>query len=102
MGTAMERRGRAIHCCKALLFVAAAAAAWGCIIPARTATTLSIFVALISINMAGLAARGGAPLASSRRGEELFFESGRPSAPPAPLSPPARLLTETPPRHHTR
>src|SRR6202043_4067936 len=36
-------RARVTRCCKALLFVAAAAAAWGCIIPARTATTLSIF-----------------------------------------------------------
>ena len=47
-----------------------AAAAWGCIIPARTATTLSIFVALISINMAGLAARRCAPWASMRRSKD--------------------------------
>src|SRR5438270_9129160 len=53
MRTAMECRVRATRCCRALLFVAAAAAAWGCTIPARTATTLSIFVAPTSINMAG-------------------------------------------------
>src|SRR5690349_9629932 len=47
MRTAMGCRARATRCCKALLFVAAAAGAWGCIIPARTATTLSIFVALL-------------------------------------------------------
>src|SRR6516165_4693520 len=40
MRTTMGCRARATRCCKALLFVAAAAAAWGCIIPARTATTL--------------------------------------------------------------
>src|SRR5436309_4442014 len=67
MRTAMGCRARATRCCKALLFVAAAAAAWGCIIPARTATTLSIFVAPISINMAGRAVRRCAPWASMRR-----------------------------------
>src|ERR1700757_1414574 len=35
MRTAMGCRARATRCCKALLFVAAAAAAWGCIIPGQ-------------------------------------------------------------------
>src|SRR5882762_1024810 len=72
MRTAMECRARATHCCKALPFVAAAAAAWGCIIPARTATTLSIFVAPISINMAGRAVRRCAPWASMRRSKDCY------------------------------
>src|SRR6202043_1286695 len=72
MRTAMGCRARATHCCKALLFVAAAAAAWGCIIPARTATTLSIFVAPTSINMAGRAVRRCAPWASMRRSKDCY------------------------------
>jgi len=55
----VPRQGNALL--QGMLFVAAAAAAWGCIIPARTATTLSIFVAPISINMAGRAVRRCAP-----------------------------------------
>src|SRR5690348_7693030 len=74
MRTAMGCRARATRCCRALLFVAAAAAAWGCIIPARTATTLSIFVAPISINMAGRAVRRCAPWASMRRSKRLLLE----------------------------
>lgn len=44
----------------------------GCIIPARTATTLSIFVAPISINMAGRAVRRCAPWASMRRSKDCY------------------------------
>src|SRR5215469_13438744 len=55
--TTMGCRGAAMHCCKVLLFAAAAVAGWGCIIPARTAAIRSMCVALTSINMAGRAAR---------------------------------------------
>jgi DNA invertase Pin-like site-specific DNA recombinase len=58
------RRGGAMRCCKVLLFVAVAAAAWGCIIPGRTATTLSMSAAPTSINMAGHAVRRCGPWAS--------------------------------------
>jgi hypothetical protein len=57
-------RGGAMRCCKALLFVAGAAAGWGCIIPGRTATIRSMFVAPTSINIAGHAARRCEPWAS--------------------------------------
>ena len=72
MRTAMVYRARATRCCKALLFVAGAAAAWGCIIPARTATILSIFVAPTSINMAGRNVRRCAPWASMRRWKDCY------------------------------
>ena len=71
----MPTGGMVTHLAPAMMqapVVAAAAAAWGCIIPARTATTLSIFVAPISINMAGRAVRRCAPWASMRRSKDCY------------------------------
>jgi DNA invertase Pin-like site-specific DNA recombinase len=68
--TAMGCRGEAVHCCKVSLFAAAAAVVWGCIIPARTAAILSMFVAPTSINMAGRAARRCAPWASTPQAKD--------------------------------
>ena len=57
-------RGGAMHCCKGLLFVAVVAVGWDCIIPGRTATIPSMFVAPTSINTAGHAVRRSAPWVS--------------------------------------
>ena len=52
-----RRHGGATPCSKVLPSAAVAAVAWGCIIPDRTAATLSMSVAPTSISMAGRAVR---------------------------------------------
>jgi len=77
MRTAMgcRAKGNALLC-KAIAYLCGRCGRpWGCIIPARTATTLSIFVAPISINMAGRAVRRCAPWGVDAAVERLLLEA---------------------------